>query len=67
MRHLRAAAGIVLVQGKPAYRCRHGHTTAARPDRARPPNAYVREDQILPAVAARAEVSGAWLYTQYPG
>jgi site-specific DNA recombinase len=32
---------------KPAYRCRHGHTSAARPDPARPKNAYVREDKIL--------------------
>jgi site-specific DNA recombinase len=33
--------------GKPAYRCRHGHTSATRPDPARPPNAYIREDRIL--------------------
>ena len=38
--------------GKPAYRCRHGHTTAIRPDPARPPNAYIREDQILPRLPA---------------
>ena len=38
--------------GKPAYRCRHGHTTATRPDPARPPNAYIREDQILPRLPA---------------
>ena len=34
--------------GKPAYRCRHGHTTASSPDPSRPKNAYVREDRILP-------------------
>jgi site-specific DNA recombinase len=34
--------------GKPAYRCRHGHTSAAPPDPGRPKNAYVREDRILP-------------------
>jgi hypothetical protein len=34
--------------GKPAYRCRHGHTTASAPDPERPRNAYVREDRILP-------------------
>jgi hypothetical protein len=34
--------------GKPAYRCRHGHTTATAPDPGRPRNAYVREDRILP-------------------
>jgi hypothetical protein len=33
--------------GRPAYRCRHGHTSATRPDPDRPPNAYVREDQVL--------------------
>jgi hypothetical protein len=34
--------------GRAAYRCRHGHTSAARPDPARPKNLYVREDRILP-------------------
>ena len=38
--------------GRPAYRCRHGHTTAAAPDPARPKNAYVREDRILPHLPA---------------
>jgi site-specific DNA recombinase len=38
--------------GKPAYRCRHGHTTATSPDSRRPGNTYVREDQILPHLAA---------------
>jgi hypothetical protein len=33
--------------GRPAYRCRHGHTTATAPDPGRPKNAYVREDQIV--------------------
>jgi hypothetical protein len=39
--------------GKPAYRCRHGRTTASAPDPQRPKNAYVREDAItarLPAL-----------------
>ncbi len=40
--------------GKPAYRCRHGYTSAIRPDLARPKNTYVREDQILPHLAAIA-------------
>jgi site-specific DNA recombinase len=40
--------------GRPAYRCRHGHTSAARPDLARPKNTYIREDQILPHLAALA-------------
>ena len=38
--------------GKPAYRCRHGYTSAMRPDPARPKNIYIREDQILPHLAA---------------
>lgn len=33
--------------GKPAYRCRHGHTTASPSDAGRPKNAYVREDRIV--------------------
>jgi site-specific DNA recombinase len=37
---------------KPAYRCRHGYTSAARPEPGRPPNTYVREDQIVPHLAA---------------
>ena len=40
--------------GKPAYRCRHGYTSATRPDPDRPKNLYVREDQILPRLAALA-------------
>ena len=40
--------------GKPAYRCRHGYTSATRPDPGRPGNTYVREDQILPHLAALA-------------
>jgi hypothetical protein len=40
--------------GRPAYRCRHGYTSAAVPDPARPKNTYVREDQILPHLAALA-------------
>src|ERR1017187_1469332 len=40
--------------GKPAYRCRHGYTSATRPEPGRPPNTYVREDQILPHLAAIA-------------
>ena len=40
--------------GKPAYRCRHGYTSATSPDHSRPKNTYVREDQILPHLAAMA-------------
>jgi site-specific DNA recombinase len=38
--------------GKPAYRCRHGHTSAAAPDPDRPKNAYAREDRLLPQLPA---------------
>jgi hypothetical protein len=38
--------------GKPAYRCRHGHTTASRRGPDRPKNAYVREDLIMPHLPA---------------
>ena len=40
--------------GKPAYRCRHGYTSATGPGPGRPKNVYVREDQILPRLAALA-------------
>ena len=40
--------------GKPAYRCRHGHTSATSPDLRQSRNTYVREDQILPHLAAMA-------------
>ena len=38
--------------GKAAYRCRHGHTTASAPSPQRPKNAYVREDLIVPHLPA---------------
>ncbi len=40
--------------GRPAYRCRHGYTSAAGPEPGRSLNTYVREDQILPHLAALA-------------
>ena len=40
--------------GRPAYRCRHGYTSAIRPDPSRAKNAYIREDQVLPHLAALA-------------
>ena len=36
----------------PAYRCRHGHSSASAPDPARPKNLYIREDRILPHLPA---------------
>ena len=38
--------------GKAAYRCRHGRTSATAPDPSRPKNAYVREDKLLPRLPA---------------
>jgi site-specific DNA recombinase len=38
--------------GKPAYRCRHGHTTASSRSPGRLKNAYIREDRILPHLPA---------------
>ena len=45
--------------GKPAYRCRHGYTSAIGPEHGRPRNTYVREDQILPHLAAMAILLGS--------
>jgi site-specific DNA recombinase len=38
--------------GKPAYRCRHGRTTASSCGPGRIANAYIREDRILPHLPA---------------
>ena len=38
--------------GNPAYRCRHGNTTASAPEPERPKNAYVREALIIPSLTA---------------
>lgn len=38
--------------GKPAYRCRHGRTSAMAPDPSRPKNTYIREDKLLPHLPA---------------
>ena len=40
--------------GKPAYRCRHGYTSAIGADSGRPKNLHVREEQILPRLTALA-------------
>jgi hypothetical protein len=40
--------------GKPAYRCRHGYTSATSPNPTRPKNLYIREAKILPRLAALA-------------
>ncbi|MER7178371.1 zinc ribbon domain-containing protein [Streptomyces hyaluromycini] len=37
---------------RPAYRCRHGHSSAVPPLPHRTPNAYVREDHVLPHLPA---------------
>ena len=59
LRHLRSALESCWSNGKAAYRCRHGHTTATRPDPARSGNAYIREDQILPRLPALSILLGA--------
>jgi hypothetical protein len=38
--------------GRPAYRCRHGHTSASAPDPGRPRNAFIRQGRILPHLPA---------------
>ncbi len=38
--------------GRPAYRCRHGSTSASAPDPGRPRNAFIREDRVLPHLPA---------------
>ena len=38
--------------GKAAYRCRHGRTSAMAPDPSRPRNTYIREDKLLPHLPA---------------
>jgi len=38
--------------GRAAYRCRHGRTSAMAPDPAQPKNTYVREDKLLPHLPA---------------
>ncbi|MDH6129631.1 hypothetical protein P3T39_006620 [Kitasatospora sp. GP82] len=38
--------------GRAAYRCRHGHSSAAALTSDRPRNAYVREDEVLPRLPA---------------
>ncbi|MGH3404902.1 MAG: recombinase family protein [Streptosporangiaceae bacterium] len=38
--------------GRAAYRCRHGHSSASAPDPARPKNLYIREDRLLPHLPA---------------
>ena len=52
LRDLRAAAESCWSNGRPAYRCRHGHSSASAPDPARPKNLYIREDRILPHLPA---------------
>ena len=47
-------------RGKPAYRCRHGRTTAAAPGPDRAGNAYVREDRILPSCPRCTCAEGSW-------
>jgi Recombinase/Recombinase zinc beta ribbon domain len=52
--------------GRAAYRCRHGHTSATRPGPERAKNLYVREDQILPRLAALAVLLAGQEHAQTP-
>jgi site-specific DNA recombinase len=45
--------------GKPAYRCRHGHTSAARPDPALPKNTYDARTRSFPTWPLSASCSPA--------
>ena len=38
--------------GRAAYRCRHGRTSAMAPDPSQPKNTYIREDKLLPHLPA---------------
>jgi site-specific DNA recombinase len=40
--------------GRPAYRCRHGNSSATQPHTDRPKNVFLREDHVLPHLAAMA-------------
>jgi site-specific DNA recombinase len=53
--------------GKPAYRCRHGHNSSSQPDPGRPKNSYVREEQILPRLAALAILLDDQQHQRQPG
>jgi site-specific DNA recombinase len=44
--------GSAWSNGRPAYRCRHGHTSASAPAPGRPRNAFIREDRVLPHLPA---------------
>jgi hypothetical protein len=50
--------------GKPAYRCRHDYTSATGSGPGRPKYLNVREDQILPHLAALAILNGTDHRTQ---
>jgi hypothetical protein len=39
--------------GKAAYRCRHGRTSAAAPNPGHPKNAYIREDRAMEHLPAQ--------------
>lgn len=45
------------VHGRPAYRCRHGHTSAKPVTTDRPKTLYLRQDQILARIATNFEGS----------
>ena len=52
------------VECPPAYRCRHGYTSATQLDPARAKNTSIREDQILSHLATLAILLGGQEYTR---
>jgi hypothetical protein len=54
VRAVRTQAGISVVQRQARLPVPPRYTSSARPEPGRPPNTYVREDQILPHLAAIA-------------
>jgi hypothetical protein len=57
---VRPSAGLAhWVNGRPGYRCRHGHTNARNRPPGLPKNVYIREDHLLDDLRARfAETAG---------
>ena len=54
LREVRTRLETAWSNRRPAYRCRHGRTSATGPGPGQAKNTYVREDQILPHLAALA-------------
>jgi site-specific DNA recombinase len=55
-RRVRPVSGR-LVNDRPGYRCRHGHTSAKRPTVDHPKNLYLREDHALAQLATELSLA----------